>query len=51
MVSDWVEASGVYWKEGAVANYLQKIYAAESVVKNPRREEGYKGGKHVSKRK
>ena len=44
MVSDWIEASGVYWKESAVANYLKKIYGTENIVKNPRRAEGYAKG-------
>jgi len=41
LVSDWIEASGVYWKESAVADYLKKVYATENIVKNPRRAVGY----------
>ena len=49
LVSDWIEASGVYWKESAVVNYLKQIYATENIVKNPRRVEGYaKGNRQVA---
>ena len=44
LVSDWIEASGVYWKESAVVDYLKKIYASENIVENPRRAEGYATG-------
>ena len=44
LVSDWIEASGVYWKESAVLDYLKKIYATENIVENPRRAGGYAKG-------